>query len=102
MDTLIKGELGKEAMDADKRLMTSKLHVGCCYRPLIAALEELTISEEPNDNFLVAAMQHSLMMIGNASAQFSKERRIRALEKLNPDLKSLAEDEDLSYLFGRG
>lgn len=78
LDTLIKGELGKDALDAEKKL--SRLQN---FTP-DAALEELTSKEQPNDAVIVSAMQQSLMVLGNASAQFSKERRTRALNKLNP------------------
>ena len=73
---------------------------------IVAALDELTTKEEVNDSFLIAAMQHGLILIGNTSGQFSKARRTNVPEKLNQDLKSLAEDEHFSqtwpYLFSQG
>ena len=46
------------------------------------------------------------MLLGNISAHFLKKRRTKALEKLNPNLKGLTEDEDYvdtqPFLFGKG
>ena len=106
MDALIKGELVKDSIDADRRLSRLQNFTLDAAGPMVAALEELTTKDKPNVEVVTSAIQHSLLLIGNASAQFSKERRTRALGKLNPDLKTLAEDEDFSesqpYLFGRG
>ena len=48
----------------------------------------------------------ALRILENTSAQFAQERRTRALGRLNPDLKSLIEDEVFSkagpLLFGTG
>ena len=106
MDSLIKGELGKETMEADKKLARLQNFTLDAAGPMAVALEELTSKDEPNGELVISAIQQSLMLIGNASAHFSKERRTKALEKLNPDLKSLAEEEDFSqaqpFLFGKG
>ncbi len=104
MDPLVKGELGKDIMEANKRLARLQNFTLDATGSLVTALEELT-AKEPDGELVIAAIQQGLTLIGNASAHFSKERRSRALEKLNPDLKSLAEDEDFSdsqpLLFGK-
>ena len=74
--------------------------------PLVAAMEELTVLEKPDPEVVLSAIQQPLMFLGNVSAHFNLERRSKALSRLNPDLKSLVEDEDFSqaapYLFGPG
>ncbi len=55
---------------------------------------------------VISAIQEALVLLGNASCHMSTERRSRALTKLNPDLKFMAEEEDFSkaqpFLFGKG
>ena len=76
--------------------------------PLAAAYDELVGENEayPDPDRIQQAIQLSLRILGNASAQISQERRTKALSRLNPDLKSLVEDEDFSNaapnLFGAG
>lgn len=102
MNGLIKGELGKEASRWIGNYPASKLHLRRC-SPLVAALEELTERNQPDPSTVSAAIQLSLHFLGNAFAQFSVERRTRALAKL---IKSMAEEEDFSqaapYLFEPG
>ena len=106
MDGLIKGELGKEAVEANRKLSRLQNFTLDAAAPLVAALEELTERDELDPSTVSAAIQLSLRFLGNASAQFSVERCTRALPKFNPDLKSMAEEEDFSqavpYLFGPG
>ena len=98
MDSLIKGELGKETMDADKKLARLQNFTLDAAGPLVVALEEVTTKDEPNSELIVAALQQSLMLVGNASAHGAGEVESRP--------KSLAEDEDFSQtqplLFGKG
>ena len=105
MDSLIKGELGKEALEADRKLSRFQNFTLDAAGPLVAALEEFE-KEDANAETVAAAIQQSLLLLGNASTQFSVERRAKALAKLNPDFKSMAGDEDFSqappYLFGPG
>ena len=104
-DSLIKGELGKEALEADRKLSRLQNFTLDAAGPLVAALEEFE-KEDANAETIAAAIQQSLLLLGNASTQFSVERRAKALAKLNPDLKSMADDKDFSqappYLFGPG
>ena len=59
---------------------------------------------------MLSAIQQALVFLGNASAHFNLERRLKALirplRRLNPDLKLLVEDEEFlqmaSYLFRPG
>ena len=106
MDGLIKGELGKEAVEADRKLSRLQNFTLDAVAPLVAALEELMEKEEPDPAAVTSAIQLGLRFLGNASAQFSVERRGKALTRLNPDLKSMAEDKDFSpappFLFGLG
>ena len=60
------------------------------------ALEELTTSDSPSVESITTAVQEALVLLGNASCHMSVERRARALTKLIPDLRSMAEDEDFS------
>ena len=64
--------------------------------PLAAAYEELVTKEEPDPDLIQQAVQLALRILGNTSTHFAQERRTRALGRLNPDLKSLVEDEDFS------
>jgi hypothetical protein len=103
MDTIIKGELPKEAMESDRKLSKMQNFALDATGPLVAAMEDLTGSNPSVERVLIA-IQTSLRCLGNASAHFSQERRGKALSKLNPDLKSMLDDEDFSgappYLFG--
>ena len=74
--------------------------------PLAAAHDDLVSTDDPDLDRIQQAIQLALCILGNASAQFSQERRSKALARLNPDLKSLVDDEDFSksapFLFGPG
>ena len=48
MDNIIKGELGKEALEADRKLSRLQNFTLDAAAPLVAALEELTEKEEPD------------------------------------------------------
>uniref|UniRef100_A0A1X7UTF8 Uncharacterized protein n=1 Tax=Amphimedon queenslandica TaxID=400682 RepID=A0A1X7UTF8_AMPQE len=48
MDSLIKGELGKEALEADRKLSRLQNLTLDTAGPLVAALEELSEKEDPN------------------------------------------------------
>ena len=63
---------------------------------LIAAYEELVSGEDSDPDKILPAIQVSLHILGNTSAQFSQERRTKALSRLSPDLNSLVEDKDFS------
>jgi hypothetical protein len=106
LDGLIKGELPKEATEADRKLSRLQNFTLDIAGPLVAALEELTANDKPDATKVTAAIQMSLRFLGNALAQYAQERRTRAMTHLNPDLKSLVEDEDFSQslplLFGAG
>ena len=106
MDSIIKGELGKEALETDRKLSRLQNFSLDAIGPLVVAMEELTEKEEPDVSVVTAAVQQGLRFLGNCSAHFSQERRAKALAKLNPDLKCMAEDEDFTqappFLFGAG
>ena len=106
LDSIIKGELPKEALEADRKLSRFQNFVLDATGPLVAALEELSNSDAPDPSLVTAAVQQSLMFLGNTAAHLSQERRTKALARLNPDLKSLVDDEDFSkaapFLFGSG
>ena len=74
--------------------------------PLVYALEELSTKETPSCDTVTMAIQEALVLLGNARCHMSVEHRSKALTKLNPDLKSMAEEEDFSkvqtFLFGSG
>ena len=79
MDNIIKGELGKEALEADRKLSRLQNFTVDAAAPLVAALEELAEKEEPDLAAVTAAIQLGLRFLGNASAQFLVERRSKAL-----------------------
>ena len=62
------------------------------------------MEEDPDPDRIHQAIQLSLCILDNTSAQFSQEHRRKALSRLYPDLKSLVEEEDFTesapYLFG--
>ena len=104
LDPIIKGELPKEAIDTDKKLSRLQSLALDATGPLVHALEELSMKDTPDADVVLQGIQEALVLLGNASCRISGERRSRALTKLNPDLKSMAEEEDytltlnLSYL----
>ena len=106
LDSIIKNELPKEAIEADRKLSKLQNFVLDAAGPLAAAYEELVTKEEPDPDLIQQAVQLALRILGNTSTHFAQERRTRALGRLNPDLKSLVEDEDFSkagpLLFGAG
>ena len=71
---------------------------------LVSEYKELIMKEDPDPDWIQQAIQLSLRILGNTSAQFSQKRRRKALLCLNPHLKSLVEEEDFSksapYLIG--
>lgn len=73
---------------------------------LTAAYEELVTEDHPDVDRVQQVVQLALRILGNTSAQFSQERRMKAISRLNPDLKSLVEEEDFlkaaPLLFGAG
>lgn len=105
-NSLIKGELSKEALEAHRKLSRLQNFTLNAAAPLVAALEKLTKKKEPDPTAITSAIQLGLHFLGNVSAQFSVKRCCKALVRLNPDLKSMAEDEDFSqappFLFGPG
>jgi hypothetical protein len=64
--------------------------------PLVAALEQLKANDHPDQTSITSAIQQSMLFMVNANAQFSKERRLKALENVNPDLKAMAEEEEFA------
>uniref|UniRef100_A0A1X7UJ83 Uncharacterized protein n=1 Tax=Amphimedon queenslandica TaxID=400682 RepID=A0A1X7UJ83_AMPQE len=74
MDSLIKGELGKEALEADRKLSHLQNFTLDAAGPLVAALEELSEKEDPNAEAVAAAIQQSLLLLGSTSTQFSVKR----------------------------
>ena len=63
-------------------------------------------ARELDPEVVLSATKQSLIFLGNTLAHFNLEWRSKALSRLNPNLKSLVEDEDFSqvapYLFGSG
>ena len=106
LDPIIKGELPKKAIDTDKKLSRLQNLALDATGPLVHALEELSMKDTPDADVVLQGIQEALVLLGNASCRISGEQRSRALTKLNPDLKSLAEEEDYSdaqpFLFGKG
>ena len=105
MDTIVKNELPKDALEADRKLSRLQNFVLDAAGPLIDAYDNI-VGENPDRDRVLQAIQVSLRIIGNTSAHFSQERRVKAIGRLNSDLKSLVEDEDFSkaapFLFGSG
>ena len=104
LDPVIKQNLGKETKDTDSgaaKLQTLTLDA---MAPLVY------ITEEAQKGTLCCqkaadAAKAAIALIGNASAQMSKERRKKILKELNRDLVPLAEnaemfDESAPLLFG--
>ena len=87
MDSIIKGELGKEALETDRKLLCLQNFSLDAIGPLVVAMEELTEKEEPDVSVVTAAVQQGLQFLGNCSAHFSQERWAKALTKLNPLLE---------------
>ena len=75
----------------DSRTSSWMLHVG----PLSSAHDGLVSIDDPDPYHIQQDIQLALCILGNASTQFSQERRPQFKAK-NFDLKSLVEDEDFS------
>ena len=106
LDTIIKNELPRDTLETDRKLSRLQNFLLDEVGPLAAAHDHLVSTDDPDPDRVQQAIQLALRILGNASAQFSQERRSKALARLNPDLKSLVEDEDFSklapFLFGPG
>lgn len=107
LDSVVKSQLKKDVVENDRKLSRLQNFTLDAAGPFVAALEEATTEDgSPNLDLIVNCLQQGLVLLGNASSHFSHERRLKILENLNPDLKSLAEDEDYSkappFLFGKG
>ena len=106
LDTIIKNELPRDALEADRKLSRLQNFLLDAVGPLASAYNHMTSHENPDPELVQQCIQLALRIMGNTSAQFSQERRSKALARLNPDLKSLVEDEDFSkaapFLFGSG
>ena len=104
LDSIIKEKLPKEALEVDRKFSWLQNFVLDPVGLLVSAYKELITKEDPDPDQIQQAIQLSLHILGNTSAQFSQERRRKALSCLNPDLKSLVEEKDFSksspYLFG--
>ena len=75
--------------------------------PLVMALEEATRDDGIHDmDLITSCIQQALLSLGNTSAHFSHERRVKALSSFNPDLKTLVVDGDFTkaapWLFSEG
>ena len=105
MDTIVKNELSKDALEANRKLSRLQNFMLDTAGPLIDVYENMS-GENPDPERVMQAIQVSLRILGNTSAHFSQERRVKAIGRLNTDLKSLIEDEDFSraalFLFGSG
>ena len=77
-----------------------------CHWTTGSCLKELSMKGSPEQDVVIQSIQEALVLLGNASCHMSGERRSRALTKLNPDLKSMAKEENYSdaqpFLFGKG
>ena len=102
MDVIINGELHKEALESDKKLSRLQNFALDVSGPLVYAREELSNKETHRIN------HHSYSRSTGASGQcqLSHVSGMPVQAKLNPDLKSMAEEEDYSkvlpFLFGTG
>ena len=92
--TIIKNELPKDALEADRKLSRLQNFVLDAAGPLAAAYDALMSEEEPDPDKIVQHIRLSLQILRNTSTQFSHERRVKAISWLNPDLRLLVEDED--------
>ena len=96
LDPIIKGELPKEAVDTDKKLSRLQNLALDATGQLVHALEELSTKGTPDADVVLQGIQEALVLLRNISCHMSGERRSRALTKLNPELKFMAEEEDYS------
>ena len=106
LDTIISNELHRDALEADRKLSQLQYFLLDAVGPLAASHDDLVSTDDPDPDHIQQAIQLALRILGNASAQFSQERRSKALARLNPNLKPLVDDEDFSksapFLFGPG
>ena len=96
LDTIIKNELPRDTLEADRKLSRLQHLVLDAVEPLVLAYEDLMSEDDPDPERILQAIQLSLHILGNTSAQFSQECRTKALSRPNLNLKSLVEDEDFS------
>ena len=104
IDTIIRNKLPRDTLEEDETLSRLQNFLLDAVGPLVAKHDDLVFLNDADH--IQQAIQLALAILGNASAQFSQEQRSKALARLNPYLKSLVEDEDISksppLLFGPG
>ena len=96
LNTIIRKELPRDALEADRKLSPLQNFLLDVVRLLATTHNHLVSADDPDQDRTQQAIQLALRILGNSLAQFSQERRAKALGRLNPDLKSLVEDEDFS------
>ena len=93
LDSTILSRLPRPAKDADRasaRIQTLVLDAAC---PLINMLESAR-KGTLNTKEAAESAQQALKLLGNASANISRERRQKATQHLNPELATLVDDEE--------
>ena len=88
VDPVVKAEVGSQTKSADAELARIQTLVLDAVA-LATVLEDLTVPEG-----LTESVKLALHYLGNASANISKMRRKKVLKDLNPDLLSLAEQDE--------
>lgn len=111
VDRYISDFLGKKfPKEHDAELMKIQTAVLACIRPLTSAWQELLEEGLEKDTTMLlpatevlAVIQRSLCLIGNASGYISQTRRARILEAIEPSWGKFAKDEFKSSdtLFGK-
>ena len=93
LDSTILSRLPRPAKDADRastRIQTLVLDAAC---PLINMLESAR-KGTLNTKEAAGSAQQALKLLGNASANISRERKQKATQHLNPELATLVDDEE--------
>ena len=94
LDTIIRNELPKDALEADRKLSHLQNFLQDAVGLLAATHNDLVCMDNLDPDCIQQAIPLALHIQGNASAHLSQERRSEALARLNSDQKSLVEDEE--------
>ena len=94
LDCAIKQNLKKDVKDTDSNAARLQIFIIDAVTPLVFILEEAQKGTLTSQSAAEAA-KAALLLLGNASAQMTKERRQKVTKDLNKDLMSLAKDPEM-------
>ena len=105
LDSVLKADALQQTKALDKELAKVQTFVLDAAGPLTQVLEAANSEEGLSTEVAIEAARAALMLVGNANARMSRQRRQRVLAEFNKSLQPMADkDEEFSsatpYLFG--